>query len=51
MSKKIFSKLEMVSFGRIKTVGAVTLLMVSKMDVREGKMELPEIVWSQYLRF
>lgn len=38
MSKKIFSKLEIVSFGLIFGGDAVTLLMVSKIEVREGMM-------------
>lgn len=47
MSKKIFSKLEMVNFGLIFGGCAVTLLMVSNMDVLDGMMELPVLVWSQ----
>lgn len=38
MSKKIFSKLEMVSLGLILGGDAVTLLSVSRIDVRDGMM-------------
>lgn len=38
MSKKIFSKLEMVSFGLSFGGCAVTLLTVSKIEVRDGTM-------------
>lgn len=38
MSKKIFSKLEMVSLGLILGGDAVTLFSVSRMDVRDGMM-------------
>lgn len=38
MSKKIFSKLEMVSFGLSFGGCAVTLLRVSKIEVRDGTM-------------
>lgn len=38
MSKKIFSKLEMVSFGLSLGGCAVTLLIVSKIEVRDGTM-------------
>lgn len=51
ISKKIFSMLEIVSLGLILGGEAVTLLIVSEMDVREGMMGLPEMVWSQYRRF
>ena len=51
MSKKIFSMLEMVSLGLILGGEAVTLLIVSEMEVRDGRIGLPEIVWSQYCRF
>lgn len=44
MSKKIFSKLDMVSLGLILGGCAVTLLMVSKIDVRDGMMGLPVLV-------
>lgn len=47
MSKNIFSKLEMVSLGLILGGEAVILLMVSRIDVREGTMGLPVEVWSQ----
>lgn len=36
VSKNIFSRLEMVSFGLIFDGEAVTLLSVSRIDVREG---------------
>lgn len=38
MSKKIFSKLEIVNLGLILGGWAVTLLMVSKIEVRDGIM-------------
>lgn len=38
MSKKIFSKLDIVSLGLILGGCAVTLLIVSKIEVREGMM-------------
>jgi hypothetical protein len=38
MSKKTFSMLEMVSLGLILGGEAVTLLMVSRIDVLEGTM-------------
>lgn len=47
MSKKIFSKLDIVNFGLILGGCAVTLLMVSNIEVREGMIELPVLVWSQ----
>lgn len=47
ISKKIFSKLEMVSLGLIFGGDCVTLLMVSRIEVLEGRMEFPVMVWSQ----
>ena len=47
ISKNIFSMLEIVSLGLILGGDAVTLLMVSRIDVRDGVMALPVIVWSQ----
>src|SRR3569833_468300 len=47
MSKKVISMLEMVSLGLILGGEAVTLLIVSEMDVRDGRMGLPVMVWSQ----
>jgi len=47
MSKNIFSKLEIVSLGLILGGDAVTLLIVSRIDVLEGTIELPVLVWSQ----
>jgi hypothetical protein len=44
MSKKIFSTLEMVSFGLILGGDCVTLLRVSEMDVLEARMGLPVMV-------
>jgi hypothetical protein len=38
MSKKIFSKLEMVSFGLILGGEVTTLEIVSRIEVREGRM-------------
>jgi hypothetical protein len=38
MSKKIFSKLEMVSLGLILGGEATTLFSVSRMEVRDGVM-------------
>lgn len=38
ISKKIFSKLEIVSLGLILGGCAVTLLIVSRMEVRDGMM-------------
>jgi len=46
-SKKIFSKLEMVSLGFSLGGDAVTLLRVSRIEVLEGTMLLPVLVWSQ----
>lgn len=51
MSKKIFSKLEIVSLGLISGGEAVTFEMVSRIDTREGTMGLPVMVMSQYRRF
>jgi hypothetical protein len=47
MSKMIFSKKPMVSFGLSLGGFAVTLLTVSRMEVRDGTMGLPVLVWSQ----
>lgn len=50
MSKKNFSKEEMVDLGFILGGEATTLVIVSRMEVREAMMELPVMVVSQYLR-
>lgn len=47
MSKNIFSKLEIVSFGLSFGGCAVTLLRVSRIEVRDGTIWLPVLVWSQ----
>lgn len=47
ISKKIFSKLEMVSLGLIRGGEEVTFEMVSRIDTREGTIGLPVIVISQ----
>ncbi len=44
ISKKNFSKLEIVDLGLILGGEATTLGMVSRMEVREAMMELPVIV-------
>jgi hypothetical protein len=44
ISKRIFSKLEMVNLGLILGGEAVTLLMVSRMEVRDGMIGLPVLV-------
>ena len=41
----------MVNLGLILGGETVTLEMVSRIDVREGVMWCPVMVWSQYLRF
>jgi hypothetical protein len=51
ISKKNFSNAEIVNFGLILGGLAVTLLRVSRIEVREGTMGLPVLVWSQYCRF
>lgn len=50
-SKKTFSTPEIVSLGLILGGCAVTLLMVSIIEVRDGLMLLPVMVLSQYRRF
>lgn len=51
ISKKNFSKLEMVDLGLIFGGEMTTLGSVSRMDVRDAMIELPVTVLSQYLRF
>ncbi len=51
ISKKNFSKFEMVDLGLILGGEITTLGSVSRMDVRDAKIEFPVIVVSQYLRF
>lgn len=50
MSKKNFSKLEIVDLGLICGGDLETLPIVSRIDVREGMIKLPLIVVSQYRR-
>jgi hypothetical protein len=51
MSKKNFSKFEMVDLGLIFGGELTTLGSVSRIDVRDAVIELPVAVLSQYLRF
>ncbi len=51
ISKKNFSKFEMVDFGLIFGGELTTLGSVSSIDVRDARIELPVSVLSQYLRF
>lgn len=47
MSKKTFEKFEMVYFGLILGGDVITLGIVSRMDVRDARIELSLIVVSQ----
>jgi hypothetical protein len=51
ISKKNFSKFEMVDLGLIFGGEMTTLGNVSRIDVRDAMIELPVMVVSQYLRF
>jgi len=50
ISKKTFSKLEMVDLGWMVGFELATFLRVSRIDVRDAMIKLPEIVVSQYRR-
>ena len=47
ISKKTFSMLEMVNLGWSLGGEAVTLVRVSRIEVREGTIKFPVLVWSQ----
>lgn len=51
MSKKNFSKFEMVDLGLIFGGEETTLGIVSRIEVLDAMMKLPVMVVSQYLRF
>lgn len=51
ISKKNFSKFEMVDFGLIFGGEETTFGIVSRMEVLDAMMKLPVMVVSQYLRF
>jgi hypothetical protein len=51
ISKKNFSKFEMVDLGLIFGGETTTFGSVSRIDVRDAMIELPVMVLSQYLRF